>query len=614
MIADDGGGAAALARAPGGRGRQRAAWLALLGALAAWGGCFIFRTSFVIDGRRVFCLFDDAMISMTYARNLVEGYGLNWARQGAPVEGFTHPLWTALMVPVNLLPLPLDRRSLVVQLGSLVLLLLHLALVRRLVARHFTRPGARHWLPACLLTAFYFPLDYWSLVGMETGLQAVLTTASVLLALDIVRGRRDRHLALLGLGTLAVLLRMDMALVVIAVQAWLIAHGGWRRVRRPDGGGRQAASPPLRAWGPREPRRPRRPRKLSRELLPPPSWLSGMAVLAAAVAGYLLFRWTYFHELLPNTYYLKLAGIPLAVRLLRGGSALLDTMASHWPLLLVVGAGVAPLAIPGIGSRRDREWGSRLALPAMVFLTCCAYSVYVGGDAWEGDVHANRFVAFAMPQVFVLFNALANQVLSAVQRRQRRRSGSPPAAAVVPRQAGGRRGGARREPRALRYALLAATAGALVAANGLWQHDEQEASWKTYTLVSRPTRAAKYAGLLSLVRRLQRIAEPAAAVAVVWAGTPAYFSDFRMVDTLGYNDRHIAHGKPARRLDKDTFDDFVPGHVKWDYPYLLDERHPDAVLQIWGSRDVVPLLRSRGYRRLGDLWVDPDSPWIHLPP
>jgi len=250
----------------------------------------------------------------------------------------------------------------------------------------------------------------------------------------------------------------------------------------------------------------------------------------------------------------------------------------------------------------------------MVFLTCCAYSVYVGGDAWEGDVHANRFVAFAMPQVFVLFNALANQVLSAVKRRQRRRSGSPPAAAAVPRQAGGRRGGARREPMVLRYALLAATAGALVAANGLWQHDDQGESWKTYTLVSRPTRAAKYAGLLGLVRRLQRIAEPAASVAVVWAGTPAYFSDFRMVDTLGYNDRHIAHGKPARPLDRDTFDDFVPGHVKWDYPYLLDERHPDAVLQIWGGKEVVPMLRSRGYRRLGDLWVDPESPWIHLPP
>ena len=114
-------------------------------------------------GRRVFCLFDDAMISMTYARNLMEGYGLNWARFGAPVEGFTHPLWTALMVPVNLLPMPLDRRSLVVQIGCLGLLMLHVVLIRRLVLRHFTRPGACHWLPAAVLTAFYYPLAFWSL-------------------------------------------------------------------------------------------------------------------------------------------------------------------------------------------------------------------------------------------------------------------------------------------------------------------------------------------------------------------------------------------------------------------------------------------------------------------
>jgi hypothetical protein len=555
--------------------RERAAWLALLGCLSAWGGWLIFRTSFLLDGRRVFCLFDDAMISMTYARNLVEGHGLNWARQGAPVEGFSHPLWTALMVPVNLLPIALDRRSLVVQVAALALLLLHVALVRRLVLRHFTRPGARHWAPACVLTAFYLPLAHWALIGMETGLQAVLTTGMVLLALDVVHGRRDRHLALFAVSTLALLTRLDMAPVVIAVQAWVIAHGGLRR------GGPRAAR----------------------------HWLLGAALLAAAAGGYSLFRWTYFHDLLPNTYYLKLGGIPLPVRLLHGASTLLDTLRAHWPLLLAVGVGIAPLALPAAGARRDREWGSRLALPAMVFVICCAYSVYVGGDAWEEEVSANRFVAFAMPQVFVLFNALVNQALSAAKRRLRRlRRPGRPGRSPRPGHPPG-------EPLVLRYALLAATVAALLAANGLWLPEEAEENWKAFTAVNRPTHADRYAALLGLVRKLGRIAEPAASVAVVWAGTTAYFSDFRMVDTLGYNDRHIAHGKPARQLDEDSFDDYVPGHVKWDYRYLLDERRPDVVLQIWGDKeDVVPMLRSRGYRPIGDLWVDPASPWIHLAP
>jgi hypothetical protein len=559
-----------------------ASLLVLLGAMAAWAGWFIFRTSFTFGGRRVFCLFDDAMISMAYARNLVEGYGLNWARQGTPVEGFTHPLWTALMVPVNLLPIAREHRSLVVQVLSLAVLLWNVVLVRRLMLRHFTRPGARHWAPACVLTAFYYPLDRWALLGMETGLQALLTTAMVLLALDVVRGRRDRHLPLLLVGTLAVLLRMDMALPVVAVQGWVAACGGLRRDGTP---GRRR-------------------------------WLLGVAVLAAAAGGYTLFRWIYFHDLLPNTYYLKLAGIPMAVRLLRGGDALLDSLLAHWPLLLAVGVGVAAAMAPG--GRRDRAWARRLTLPATLFVTCCAWSVYVGGDVWEGESSANRFVAFAMPQVFVLFNALANQALSAAKRRLRfrRQAGGPPPGGTAATAAGRAAAG---EPLALRYALVGATAAALLAANGLWQRDELEESWKTFAVVTRPMHVERYEWLLGLVRQLQQVAEPAASVAVVWAGTPAYFGDFRMVDTLGYNDRHIARGKPAIQLDEDDFDEYVPGHVKWDYAYLVNERRPDAFLQLWGRTDedlrkVVLLLTSRGYRRLGDLWVDPRSPRIHLPP
>jgi hypothetical protein len=557
--------AAAATAAP--EDRRALRWL--LAAMAAWSGWLIFRTSFVAGGRRVFCLFDDAMISMTYARNLVEGHGLNWARHGAPVEGFTHPLWTALMVPVNLLPLPLDRRCLVVQLASLAVLLLHVALVRRLVLRHFTRPGARHWLPACALTAFYYPLAFWSLIGMETGLQALLTTASVLLALDIAHCRRNRHLALLLVGAAAVLVRADMVLVVAAVQLYLLAVGA---LPRDDGSARRG-------------------------------WLLGAAALAAVVVGYSAFRLLYFHDLLPNTYYLKLGGIPLVVRLLRGGGALLDTLRAPWPLLLAVGIGVAAQLFPVAGRRGgdrdadpgcepggDREWSRRLALPAMIFVLCCAYSVYVGGDAWEDDVSANRFVAFAMPQVFVLFNALLNQAVAAWRRR---RGSDPPA---------------------LRHLVLAVTVAALLAADGLWQRQDAEESWRQFTGVTRPTHADKYRDVLDLVHSLKAIAEPTALVAVVWAGTPAYFSDFRLVDTLGYNDRHIARGTPVNELTEDNFEDFLPGHVKWDYPYLIDRWRPDAFLQLWGGPEVVRLLRARGYRRVGDLWIDPASPRIHPPP
>jgi hypothetical protein len=54
--------------------------MALVAAgFALWAIAFIWRSSFVaVDGNRYFSLFDDAMISMRYAWNLVHGYGLVW--------------------------------------------------------------------------------------------------------------------------------------------------------------------------------------------------------------------------------------------------------------------------------------------------------------------------------------------------------------------------------------------------------------------------------------------------------------------------------------------------------------------------------------------------------
>ena len=53
---------------------------------------FIFRTSFSINGTRYFVLFEDAMISMRYARHLADGHGLVWNIGEEPIEGFTNLL------------------------------------------------------------------------------------------------------------------------------------------------------------------------------------------------------------------------------------------------------------------------------------------------------------------------------------------------------------------------------------------------------------------------------------------------------------------------------------------------------------------------------------------
>ncbi|HWM90046.1 MAG TPA: hypothetical protein VN493_04710 [Thermoanaerobaculia bacterium] len=533
------------------------AWLdpglgVLLLIFLAWGSFLIYRSSFLTapageEPRRYFCLFDDAMISMTYARNLVEGHGLNWARRGEPVEGFTHPLWVVPMVAANLLPLDLRFRSLPMQLLSLAVLALLIVAVRRLMLSWFSGRTARHWLPAAVLTAFCYSLAYWSLMGMETGLQALLAVVGVHLAIATVEGRRERHLELWAVCAASYLLRMDMLLLVVAVQVWVVTRGGLRRDRR--------------------------------------RWLIGLGLFLAAVLGYELFRWVYFHDLLPNTYYLKLTGVPLVVRLLRGLLALEVFVRSHLLLLLVAGIGAVLL-------RRDR----RFELPAAVFVLYCAYSVWVGGDAWdlggEIPVRANRYISFVLPLLFVLLNGILNRLLDAWESR-------------------GELAG--------RWAAGAAGALGLLLVNGLWPGGT-DTPWRLIMGTERPPMVESHRTVMRQLYRMQRMVEPGATIATAWAGIPAYFSDYRLVDILGFNDRHVARLPSKLPGDEDHPQVFRPGHDRWDFDYLLGKVRPDAFFQIWGLRlekgvKVGELMTGAGYTRRNGVWLRQGSSYVrNVPP
>lgn len=539
-----------------GRGAQaRLGLAAVLAALAAWGGWLIARSSLLVDGRRVFCLFDDAMISMTYARNLLDGHGLNWARQGAPVEGFTHPLWLLVMLPANLPAIDLSLRSLVVQLLSLALLACAAAAAWRLVRTHFAVAEAPFALPAAVLTAFYYPLAYWSVMGMETALQALLVLICVQLALDATFAGRDDHLPLWLACVAAYLLRMDMMLLVVVVHAYLVAMGGLRPAGR-------------RSW-----------------------WI-GLACFLAVALGYELFRWVYFHDLLPNTYYLKLTGIPLLVRLRRGLDSFGNFAARHALLLALV-------VLVALVRRRDRK----LWLPLALFAAFAAYEVWVGGDAWEDiGLRADRFVAFVVPLLFVVLNAGLDVALAAWARRRRgadiTTSAANPAIAT-------------------RIAAVIATLAIWLAANGLASPASARWNWTLISGRERPPLTSRHEEVLRDLVRFQQFVSPRATVATAWAGIPAFFSDYRMVDLLGYNDRYLAHRPSPRRLVPERYWELVPGHTKWDVRYELEQVRPDAFFQIWGVRQLGPverLMTQHGYRRYRRFWVRADSPWVESEP
>jgi hypothetical protein len=78
-------GSAALSSAPGSSGAATRILPPLLASIAL-SILFVAQRWFWVRDEAYFVLFDDAMISMRYARNLVEGHGLVWNPWQAPAR------------------------------------------------------------------------------------------------------------------------------------------------------------------------------------------------------------------------------------------------------------------------------------------------------------------------------------------------------------------------------------------------------------------------------------------------------------------------------------------------------------------------------------------------
>ena len=184
--------------------------LCVLSLQCTWCVRVISRLAFRHQGQLVAGLFEDAMISMTYARNFVDGFGLNWGRYGLPVEGFTHPLWLVVMVGANLVPVERGLKGFFVQGASLGILMLVVVLSARLARRHFARASQWGWLLVAIPVAFDRSLMFWSIAGLESGLQALLILAAMWWVLAITEEGQDRHLQLFATLGAMCLLRLDM--------------------------------------------------------------------------------------------------------------------------------------------------------------------------------------------------------------------------------------------------------------------------------------------------------------------------------------------------------------------------------------------------------------------
>jgi len=560
------------------------AWLLVGGAFYA---VFIARTRFLVGGESHFSLFDDAMVSMRYARNIADGLGPVWNPGDAPIEGFTNPLWTLWMALLHAAGLPESKVSLAVTVSGACLLVLTAWLAGRLARR--LAPDARPAeLASAWAVALCYPLVFWTLRGMEVGLLAALTAAA---ALALSHHERSPSAAALAGAALLLavlpLVRPDGAVPAVALAGGLLLPGSRReRLRAP---------------------------------------LLLLLAVAASVAGATAVRVAVFGDPLPNTYYLKMTGIPTPERLGRGASMMVSLLAIQlWPLVLLALANGRQLL------RRP------LAPLTLVVAGQLAYSVWVGGDAWEWMRYANRYVSVALPLLVVL----------AVLGAARARASVPAARRLL--AVGGLGGGSllavlaasvcfgfgwqpsffQREP-VFRWAV----AGLGLAGSGLLCGVGAAAALRTGRLRTamdeRLRRLAtwsdpRFAAVLTLVLlvwlsgpglahwaltrgvhvqddavmtrigiRLRESTDPDASIAVTWAGAIPYFAHRRAIDVLGKSDRMIAH--QAGRGG------FYPGHNKWDYEYSIGELRPDVIVQLHTTTpDDLRMLTAWGYLQMGN--------------
>jgi len=485
--------------------RRDIPWAILVLAYVVYAGLFIYRTSFVVEGQRHFTLFDDAMISMRYAKNLAHGDGLVWNPGGERVEGFSNPLWVLIMAGAHLLPIPPMKISLLIQLGGALLFILALFVIRG-IAESFTGKDSPVALCTAIMTAFYLPLNNWVLQGMEVSLLVLLTCLAVSLGLRLIRTDTFSPwlYLMLGVGTLV---RMDMVVPYLATLTFLAWHS---------------------------------PRHRRRHL----GW--GLLTLAVFVVGQEAARLCYYHQWLPNTYYLKMTGFPLLLRLSRGVSVLFKFIFHlNWILFLL------PLTI--LLFRRGRE----VLFLFWIFLGQIAYSVWVGGDAWEWWGGSNRYISIVMPVFFITFSLAAEQIGLWLESAS---DGWP---------------------RRLRSAVVRGWPVFFLLSMVNFNMISDNSMLKNWLLIDRPLWVDGNRDMVQQALLLKRVTTPQASIAVTWAGAIPYFANRTAIDILGKNDLVIAR-EPAKYMPRvPTLTYFVPGHVKWDYAHSFGTLKPDVVVQMW---------------------------------
>ncbi|MHB8646435.1 MAG: hypothetical protein ACYDAR_11670 [Thermomicrobiales bacterium] len=424
-------------------------------------------------------LYDDAYITLRYARNLADGKGLRFNPGAMPVEGYTNFLLTVILAGCAKIGLPLVLMAKVISIGAALGTVIATYWLTALVLPD--APGLLRAIPSLLLALCGW-FAFYAAIGLETHLFALLVTLAVCL---VLRGRWAWASILFAA---AYLTRPEGLGLWAVTLAWLIWQAFIRpRIFRRAMSGNESIDAPVRFGD-----------------------IARFALPFSLVAGvHELWRLVYYGEPLPNTFYDKVGSTAQQVR--RGW----DYVFNDFPplqarvfILLIVLLMLLPSG--AIANRAARY-------VALLVAAFTGYVVLVGGD-FIGP----RFLFHVFPLIVVLLVAalrsLARVPWYVVGFRSHRgektsvwnRSSSP----------------------------LAALAVALVA---LWLLLPLMPPGTFLTERVGNTHMREVTGLTALGDYLKEHAPPGATLAIDAAGVVPFVSGLTTLDMLGLNDSHIAH-------------------------------------------------------------------------
>lgn len=494
-----------------------------------WAMAFIFSSSSItFQGERVFCLFDDAMISMRYAWNFSHGYGLVW-NPGEYVQGYSNFLQVLVMSLATFL---FEKSGAVL---SIQILGLFICLIIGLLSRRIfdqlepdINPSILPWMRSMVLLSVlaYYPLAYWTLLGMETGLLCLLFLGGLSLSFSYLDVEKPSKLLALGIVSgLAFLTRNDSILLFALI--WFFTL--WETIK-------------VARW--------------RQQIV---SVLVGLFIFSGFVIGQLIFQKTYYGEYLPNTYTLKLVGLPFLNRIQNGLGFVSPFLKGTTPLWLLA-------SLDTIFKFKKKK----LILLALAALTV-VYQIYVGGDPWIYW----RMMSPAMPLLFILFIVSGANILLSIHKAEAFRAYFIEGSFI---------------PNRNYFAVLLV----LFTLFGIYVSNKQFLL-EIFFLEEPPQITANHDNV-NTAFALNELTTSQATVGVFWAGTIPYYTERAAVDFLGKSDRRIANLKPDPAISWHGMAG-VPGHDKYDLNYSIKELKPTYLqYSSWGSQDLSDYTKEKYLR------------------